>query len=402
VGQRMQRTSVWLLGGALAAAAAGQTTSAPASVPATQSAPASQAASTPYKLDAAAAYKLEEGPFNVSLVENLTLEDKARKTKLPILIRYPRVVAASMPAERDSAADPKAAVRAKKRTPPPEESGPLPLVIFSHGAGGSSDAFEELSRHWAGHGYVVIHPTHSDSLQLRRSQGEDLSGVRADPQRLRSDVKPFERVADIKLILDQLDWIEQNVNGLRSLDGKPRIDRGRIAMAGHSAGALTTQMIFGAHVRGERLAGQSGPPADARIQAAIVISGQGLSNRMFTRDSWNDLRRPMLVITGSQDVAKISNETPATRRHPYEYAPPGDKYLLFIEGATHASYQGRKHLRLLGENPATPIDVITGAVASSTLAFLDAYLKQVPAAREYLRSSGLEKMTGGAAKLDRK
>jgi len=320
-------------------------------------------------------YSLERGPFRVATIASATLRDAARETDLPILIRYPR--------------EPADARR--------------PLVVFSHGAGGSSAAFAELSAHWASHGYVVVHPTHADSLILRRGRGEDLTPLRRDPRRLRTSVDIPGRVADVVLILDRIDELERRMRDDAGDAPAPRIDPKRIGLAGHSAGAFTTQVAFGAAVRGLRFAGRpSDRLADDRIRAAIVISGQGTTSPAFTAESWKGIRRPMMVYAGSLDRSPISNETPASRRHPFEYAAEGDKYLVFIEGATHASYAGKGASALQPARPTTPLPVITDAVAAGTLAFWDAYLLEKPRAREYLRSDALEKLTGGAAALSRK
>jgi predicted dienelactone hydrolase len=125
---------------------------------------------------------------------------------------------------------------------------------------------------------------------------------------------------------------------------------------------------------------------------------------MFTDRSWSDLDKPMLVITGSRDVAAIGKETPASRREPFDRAKPGDKYLVFIEGATHSSYQGRG--QALALDPSIPtageLDMITGVTSSATLAFLDAYLRNDAAARAYLLSDALAAFSEKKASLQRK
>lgn len=284
--------------------------------------------------------------------------------------------------------------------------GEHPLVIFSHGAGGSRDAFADLSAAWAAQGYIVVHCTHDDSIQLRRDKGEKLDRLLSDPKSLKSDVKPKERMADVSLIIDQIATIQKSLDGNSKTAGA-KIDVSRIAIAGHSAGALTTQMAIGVKVRGGRAGAAALIPTnvgDDRLKCAIVISGQGLTNRMMTKESWNELDKPMLVITGSKDVARISDETPESRRHPYEYAKPGDKYLLFMEGATHSSYQGKVKLRALeGDNPDDGVlKMVTRSTGSTTLAFLDAYLKKSDAAKEYLVSGSIPKVTEGKATLEHK
>jgi predicted dienelactone hydrolase len=324
-------------------------------------------------------YRIGPGPWKVAS-QDLVLRDEKRQKDLEVRVRYPAV--------------------------PQDAPGRFPLVVFSHGAGGSREAFAELTAHWASHGYIVVLPTHEDSIQLRRRSGEDLSRLRRDLDSLRRDVKPLDRLADVVFLLDSTGVMEERIAGLRDRSGAGRIDRDRIGMAGHSAGALTTQMAAGVKVRGS----VPGAPfearsvGDARIDAAIVISGQGTANRLFTADSWSGLSTPMLVITGSKDIAAIGRETPASRREPYEKAKPGDKYLVFIEGATHSSYQGKgPGLRLDREQPSdAELTMITSVTSSATLAFLDLYLKDDAAARVYLGSEALVAFSGKKATLERK
>jgi len=48
----------------------------------------------------------------------------------------------------------------------PKKPGRYPGIIFSHGFGGSFKTFPNTGELWASHGYVVLHPTHMDSLQF--------------------------------------------------------------------------------------------------------------------------------------------------------------------------------------------------------------------------------------------
>jgi hypothetical protein len=109
------------------------------------------------------AYKLEAGPWRAAS-EDLTLHDDRRQKDLEVTVRHPAIAA--------------------------EAAGRFPMVVFSHGAGGSRAAFADLTTHWASHGYIVVLPTHADSIQLRRRSGEDLSRLRRDPDSLRRAVRP--------------------------------------------------------------------------------------------------------------------------------------------------------------------------------------------------------------------
>jgi predicted dienelactone hydrolase len=270
--------------------------------------------------------------------------------------------------------------------------------------GGSGDAFPELTEHWATLGYVVILPTHDDSVQLRRRRGEPVGEILRDVSSGTRSVDPAGRIADVVLILDSLDRIEEAIPELQR-DGHGLIDRTRTAIAGHSAGALTAQMAIGVKVRGRRMGVEGLAPrnvGDSRFKAAIIISGQGTTNPAFTRESWAELDKPMMVFAGSLDVARVGNETPESRRHPFELARPGHKYLVWIEGATHGSYQGRRTVAMLGERPATDVSLITAVVSSASSAFLDAYLRDDAEARAFLEGDGLIVQGRGYVKFERK
>jgi predicted dienelactone hydrolase len=328
--------------------------------------PARAAADAP-----AAPYKLERGPFDVETIE-LTLHDKDRVKELPILVRAPKPHAIAKNSQEKH-----------------------PLIIFSHGMGGSSDAFATLSEHWAGHGYVVIHPTHEDSVRLRRAKGEKITresflaaGVR--------QVDPVGRVKDIVLILDRLGEIESRVPALRDRAGKGLIDREHICMAGHSAGAFTTQMIAGVRMGGRLVGARSF--ADARIKAFMPISPQGVGRAGMNKESWSSVALPMLAVTGSEDVTPVSDETPESRRHCFEFSKAlGNKHLLWIEGAKHSSFGGNAF------DPPNLRKATDMAMKCVTTAFLDANLRDDATARAWLaRPDPAKALTNGVATLQGK
>lgn len=346
---------------------------------------------SPFALDPAHAYVSPTSPSGVQTVD-LVLMDSGRGKQLELRIRVPKVSAdAVRPLEGQDA-----------RAADPVGSGRLPLVIFSHGAGGSLDAFPELSTHLASLGYVVVHPTHSDSIELRVRRGEDLSRLRENPTRLVADVDAPDRLADVSFIIDSIPALQDAINEGRDPSARITIDPERIGMAGHSAGAYTTQVAIGAKVRGLRWGGGFRARTEPRIKAGVLISGQGTTNRSLREDSWSEITTPMLVIVGSLDVSRISNETPQSRREPFEKARAGDKYLISIEGATHGSYQGRTLATMLREEPTTDVEVITAAVSSGTTAFFDRYLRGSDKAGSYLDSDAIVKLTSGAAEYQRK
>lgn len=306
-------------------------------------------------------YKPDRGPERVVTDRSIILHDPDRDKDLELLIRYP-----AAPAGRGL-------------------SGPCPLVLFSHGMGGSREGFSEFGSHLASWGYVVIHCTHSDSVELRRRQGEKVTRESFLRKGVRQ-VDPLDRVQDVTLILDRLDEIESRVAGLRSGTGEGRISRTQIAMAGHSAGALTTQMVAGVRNRFGPL-GPGGRWGDPRIRAFVPISGQGRGVIGLNEDSWKPVTIPMLTVTGSLDTAAVGKETPESRRHPFEFSTPtGRKHLLWVEGARHNSWQ----------SPAPAERPTVLAFHSAVTAFLDANLKNDPEASGWLNTPSNHRDVGTA------
>lgn len=128
---------------------------------------------------------------------------------------------------------------------------------------------------------------------------------------------------------------------------------------------------------------------DPRISCILPISGQGTGQQGLTATSWSSLSIPMLTMTGSLDRG-AGGQGPDWKREPFDLSPPGDKYFVFIQGANHLSFGGSR--------PGQ----ITDVVKASTLAFWDAYLKEVPTARLSLKDGSVLEAWKAIARLTAK
>jgi len=256
----------------------------------------------------------------------------------------------------------------------------LPIVLFSHGNGWNLDGYAPLTAFWASRGFVVIQPTHLDS----RRNGFGFN----DP------VFPTiwtERIADLTRILDQLDTIEQAVPGLAG-----RIDRSRVAVAGHSWGAQTAQTLLGARIFDE--SGQVGASmADSRVTAGVLFAATGIggdelhpfaqANFPFMRPSFQELTVPTLVIAGDRDQSKMSSRGPDWFTDAYTHSP-GATDLLSFYGAEHAlgGIVGYEVAETTDENPER-----VAVIQQMTTAYLRSALhideSSWPAARNAFKNS---------------
>jgi predicted dienelactone hydrolase len=309
-----------------------------------------------------AAYRPVDGPFTIGAATGVVLHDPGRHKDLRIRVQYP------------------------------EAAGRFPVILFSHGAGGSKDGYTGLTGFWAKHGYITIQPTHADSLSLRGggslTEAQRLAAAAAVPE-LDDPSAWADRVRDLTFILDSFDEIASQVPQLAA-----RADLTKVGAGGHSFGACTTMLLGGAAV--DIPNGPTGKSfADGRPRALLVISGQGKGRFGFTDRSWSTLTRPMMVMTGSKDLG-YKGQSPDWRREPYRFSPSGDKYEVFIEGATHMTFSGRPSEA--GQEPESLFEY----AKLSSLAFWDAYLKQSSAARVWLAADSLKRSSEGVATVSHK
>ncbi|MGY0039340.1 alpha/beta hydrolase [Pedobacter sp. NJ-S-72] len=63
----------------------------------------------------------------------------------------------------------------------------LPIIIFSHGFGSSTDAYGPIVNYWAAHGFIVIQPTYLDSRTLsinpKADHSEAIKAYLEDPRK---------------------------------------------------------------------------------------------------------------------------------------------------------------------------------------------------------------------------
>ena len=235
----------------------------------------------------------EIGPTPVGAIPDVKLRDHDRSKDIELTIEYP--------------------TRGESH----------PLIVFSPGYGGSHRGYVGLSSYWAANNYVVIRLNHADPMANVQS-AEDV-WVNATPAIWRN------RVRDITLVLDSLPAL---IRQFPELEGK--IDATKIGVAGHSYGAHTAMLVGGARTfpGGESY-------ADPRVKAIVAMSPQGPSEqRGFTNESFSELKVPALFMTGSMDRGTADTETPEWRSEAFRLSPAGDKWLVSVAGAGHATFAG--------------------------------------------------------------
>lgn len=171
----------------------------------------------------------------------------------------------------------------------PRGEGPFPLIVFSHGLGGTPDDYAELLTAWAKAGFVVAAPAFPHT-----SAGAAEFNV----------LDLLNQPADATYVITRV------LAGLRG-----RVDPARVAAAGHSGGGVTTLGMFS----GKR---------DERLDAGVVLAGRQIFVSPFTGSA-----APLLFVHGRQDPTVAY----ADGRAAYDAAPWPKAFLTVTEGGHVAS-----------------------------------------------------------------
>ncbi len=280
---------------------------------------------------------------------------------------------------------------ARERTLPlkirvPEGDTRMPLVIFSHGLGGSREGGKAWGEHWSAHGYLVIHVQHPGSDEsLWKGPGDGAAKLRmargATPEQL------LGRVDDVRFVIDELTRLQTKSDAPA---WARRADLSRIAMTGHSFGARTVMALAG-----ERFPGPIRSLADTRITAFIAFSPTVQGAKKTWPERYGTMSKPFLSVTGTLDGDVMgTGGHPKNRAAVFDAQNAGDKYRVIYAVGDHSVFNGgsvREAVWLNGvtgedhaSTAAAIVKVIHDRTNVITLKFLDAYLKDDAAAKSWL------------------
>lgn len=216
-----------------------------------------------------------------------------------------------------------------------KDGAPLPILLFSHGHGrsewlSSQQGYAPVVEFWAAHGFVVLQPTHLSSKAL---------GLTLDGDSVR-ELFLDSRVQDMSTLLDRLDEIEDAVPFLQ----RGQLDRERVAIAGHSLGAITTSALLGA-VNTDPRDGHVTNGLDKRIKAGAVIGGAGNASADLSESGkimvpfynldFTAMTTPALVAWGDEDVGPHLTVRGADWHYdPFKLAP-APKASFKVKGGKH-------------------------------------------------------------------
>lgn len=215
--------------------------------------------------------------------------------------------------------------------PPAGGNTRFPLLLYSHGFGGSAIGYTYLAEPLARRGWIVVAPDHTDAVNASRIRtGRNSSHARRlsrEARKLVQSGKDFDfdkyayRLQDVRAVLD-------HVLDMDTFSG--RIDRQKIAIGGHSFGGYTAVGVCGALKKYH----------DDRFRA-IILHSPGIW--MYSEQQFRRLDLPTLYMLGEKETSR--RRTGRTKLAWAEHVlraiqAPG--YYAEIEGGTHFSFNTRQ------------------------------------------------------------
>ena len=251
-------------------------------------------------------------------------------------------------------------------------SGPFPVIIFSHGLGGSREGYEYLGRYWAARGYVSVHLQHlgSDAAVWQDTPVTNLmSSLRKSAANLDNATS---RPLDVSFAIDRLEKLNLEKSPLKS-----RLDLARVGVAGHSFGAFTTLAVAGQVfiTPGDKEISYGDP----RVKAAVAMSAPVPARKDTLDRAFGKIKIPVLHMTGTKDYSPIGETRPEERRVPFDRTHGADQYLLALTDGDHMIFGGVSR-----ELPADKQKRFKEFICESSTAFWDAYLKGDAKAKAWL------------------
>lgn len=230
-----------------------------------------------------------------------------------------------------------------------------PLLLFSHGMGGSRRGYRYLGSWLASCGVAALHVQHVGSD--REVWFGNPFGLVGRLQQAARESEAVARVHDMRFALDRVlesEWAQH-------------IDDQRIVACGHSYGANTTLLLAGAQVQRQ---GKVLDLREPRLRAAVAISAPPFYGEADTARILAGVRLPTLHITATEDVISIPGyRSPSSDRVEVFRSVGGPAWLAMFEGGSHSIFTDRLGTGGQALNPR-----VKSATRELVLAFLSTVL----------------------------
>lgn len=191
-----------------------------------------------------------------------------------------------------------------------------PLAVFSPGLGGTEKGYPYIGQGLSESGFLMIVVGHAESGPGPLRKAIFKSGIHQGMLNMVTDAALYrDRLMDVGAALD---WAEKQCH------------RPFKALLGHSMGSETVMFEAGA-------ANKLGVRGEDRFDAYVAISTSGPGS-IFPEKAWNKIRKPVYVLTGTEDKGLEGKWEWRTR--PFDDLTGECKWLGVVDRATHMNFAG--------------------------------------------------------------
>ena len=257
----------------------------------------------------------------------------------------------------------------------------FPVIIFCNDAGRTRDEFDYLGLHWASQGYVCVHMPQN---------GKDYSSWEGNNNRGREKAhKSFtrryepQREDDVRFAISNLVIMNRDDRIFSRL-----LDLSRIGVVGDYFDAKTAMNIAGQWAPVSR--GRSGPGDEARIKAIIVLSAPKPNRQAMLDIAYSRISIPILEM--SETIAAAPAPGRKERARPFDFIVSNDQYSIIFRGSEYSIFFGPNHSNF-GNNDRDRYHI--NFIKDITTSFWNAYLKNDPEAKRWLRKGGFDNYYDG-------
>jgi predicted dienelactone hydrolase len=267
-------------------------------------------------------------------------------------------------------------------------SNSFPVILFSHGLGGTYDRCSYLSRTWSSFGFVVISVQHPGSdEQVWRGKIRIVKELRDSYEQ---NWNCRTRAEDLRFVL----------NGFSQLLkagklGRLKADIDNVGVSGYDIGSLGPLLLSGQMPpdRGDSL-------RDKRVKAVVAMSPPVRNSGLSNDDVYAGIRIPALFITGTRDDGIIGVTKAYQRRIPFDYMTNANRYLVIFNDGDHQIYAGPL-FSISNIFRRDRDSIYQAAITRVSSYFWMAYLSNKKQAKEIIDSKRINIMLGNIATVEK-
>ncbi len=205
-----------------------------------------------------------------------------------------------------------------------------PVVIYSHGLGGTRSDFAYLAKRWASRGIITVLLEHPGSnIAVWKGKLRPWADLRYAYNLYWSG---RDRAQLMNFVINQMDELSKTDDCLGKI-----INPDKFGVAGNDLGALGALLV----------SGQLPPDNGAclkndKVKAVLALSPPIHTTTQMANLVYAEIKMPFMSCSGTEDDGKVGTTKSYQRRIPFDSLDRFDSYHVTLFGADHQVYGGHQ------------------------------------------------------------